>query len=239
VCPEATLADNVPASPSHIFLQGGIEHSETLPALPDQLKSGNPISALKDSVTQQGQKYYWYKAAPWMAGAWQTETVALSDRVPINKPNSALKTKHEFLQQIDLAVAKDDEGQFWNCQLMPRFSGPTLQGAINTYELIRLVESLNPEALKSHVIELATNPTGNLIEQVNQEEHINLYEKDGLARLRIEQSQVFFDASGKPYQKRRAVITAHKLGPFRQTSDLSVFENFVAFIKEKRSEGQH
>jgi hypothetical protein len=237
LCPALTFADEAP--PTHTFLQGGIEHSETLPALPDDLHTGKPITALQDSLAQRGQKYYWYKAAPWMAGTWQTESVALSDRVPMNKPNSPMRTKHEFLQQVDLAVVKDDQDQFWNCQSLPRFSGPTHQGAIDSFELTRSVQSINPEALKSHVIEVATNPSTKLIEQVNQEERINLYIDEGKEHLRIEQSEVFFDAKGKPYQKRRALITAHRVGSFKQTSDLTVFESFVAFIKEKRATGHH
>jgi len=167
-----------------------------------------------------------------MAGTWQTDAVSFSNRVPVDKPNEPLTGEHEFLQQVDLAVVKDEEGNYWNCQTIPRFSGPTHQGYIDTYELTRSVEALTPEALKSHVVEIATDPESHNIVEVNQEEHINIYVRHDPNHLRVEQSLMFFDRNGTAAQKRQALITAHRIGEFRQTSDVSIYQSFVNFMQE-------
>jgi hypothetical protein len=224
---------------SHTFLQGGIEHSVSLPPLPEEIQNGKPFAPVESSIKQQDQKYFWYKVAPWMAGTWQTETVAYSQRVPVEKPNDPLSAEHEFLQQIDLAVVKDNSGQYWNCQIMPHFSGPTHQGYIDTYELTRSVQALNPEALKSFVIEIATDPDTHKIVEVNQEEHINVYVQRDPNHLHVQQSLMFFDRTGAPAQRRQALITAHKVAEFRQTSDVSLYQSFVNFMQDEKAAGRH
>jgi len=238
--PAQAVEREAPANSSHTLLQGGVvEHSVTLPALPDEIRIGKPLAPVESSIKQQDQKYIWYKVAPWMAGTWQTETVSFSQRVPVEKPNDPLSAEHEFLQQIDLAVVRDDSGQYWNCQLVPHFSGPTHQGYIDSYELTRSVQALSPEALKSHVIELATDPNTQVIVEVNQEEHINVYMQKDPNHLRVEQSLMFFDRTGAAAQKRQALITARRVGEFRQTSDVSIYQSFVNFMQEEKAAGRH
>src|SRR5277367_643374 len=71
--PAQAVEREAPANSSHTLLQGGVvEHSVTLPALPDEIRIGKPLAPVESSIKQQDQKYIWYKVAPWMAGTWQT-----------------------------------------------------------------------------------------------------------------------------------------------------------------------
>jgi hypothetical protein len=238
-CNSAHAIDSEAPSKAAPLLHGGLEHSVTLPALPEEMQGGKPIAPVVSAIKQQEQKYYWYKVEPWMAGSWKTDKVAFSRRVSVDLPNEPIDEEHEFLQEIDLAVVKDSEGQYWNCQLLPRFSGPTHQGYIDTYELTRTIEPINLETLKSHVVELATNANDNNIVEVNQEEHINVYVKVDPNHLRVDQSLVFFDRYGTAGQKRQARITAHRVGEFRQTPDVSVYQSFVNFMQDQKAANRH
>jgi len=56
--PAFALESEAPNSSAPTLIHGGIEHSVTLPVLPDEIQNGKPFAPVESLIRQQDQKYY-------------------------------------------------------------------------------------------------------------------------------------------------------------------------------------
>lgn len=192
------------ANGKRILLQGGVEHSQSLPPLPNTLSVGSTFNQafLKAAPPIDG----WYWIPDWLAGDWRRdeETVVSSydyrTRNENNEPHTIAAT--EIAQ---FGVQRDRFGGVWHCRLAANGMADC-----GDYFSVALVQSQQPEVvsqdkviIKDVFTELHVNKETNAIIYAAQAESLTRYrpQRDGV--LDTKTSVKFFDQSGTALKGQR------------------------------------
>jgi hypothetical protein len=200
----ALAAPNGGANGKRVLLQGGVEHSQSLPPLPNALSVGSTFNRalLKGSPPIDG----WYWIPDWLAGDWRRdeETIVSSydyrTQDENNEPHTIVAT--EIAQ---FGVQRDRFGGIWHCRLAANGMADC-----GDYFSVALVQSQEPEVvsqdkviIKDVFTELHVNKETNAIIYAAQAESLTRYrpERDGVLNSKV--SVKFFDQSGMALKGQR------------------------------------
>jgi hypothetical protein len=107
---------SVPVFAAHAeTLQGGVAHSEYLPAMPQQSQPGSTFQGAQE----QASTVIWYQIPTWLAGTWQSDfitntvTQVYSTAAPKHRASGPMKHVSTF------GTLPDARGQIWHADLLP------------------------------------------------------------------------------------------------------------------------
>lgn len=96
-------------------LQGGIDHSEYLPAMPEQMQPGSAYYGAQ----RQAANVIWYPIPNWLAGTFQSDfitnqvTQVYSPAAPKHRASGRIKHVETF------GTLPDATGQIWHADILP------------------------------------------------------------------------------------------------------------------------
>jgi hypothetical protein len=96
-------------------LQGGVEHREYLPAMPQELQPGSAYQGTQSQPTS----VIWYQIPDWLAGTWQSDfitntvTQVYSQAAPKHRASGPMKHVSTF------GTLKDATGHIWHADVLP------------------------------------------------------------------------------------------------------------------------
>ncbi len=109
----------VPSSSGRVPLQGGVQHSDELRPLPQNLQTG----AIYDekSIPKTADDQGWYQIPDWLAGKWLREeetilsTYFFDSKVQQNEPRTIAER-----ELADFGFQRDKNGKVWHTELLQR-----------------------------------------------------------------------------------------------------------------------
>lgn len=196
----ASALSSTPATPpGKRILQGGIEHSQELPAIPAHLSVG---ATFDNRVLEQPLPLdHWYWIPEWLTGEWrrETETIVSSYSYQTHQENS----QPRLINAVEVAqfgVQRDRYGGVWHCRLAT--SGLADCGSYYSVALIQsqepLVVSPAKVVIRDRFIQLQVNKETRAIISATQSESITTHSPLAAGRLSTTVSVKFFDEEGMP-----------------------------------------
>lgn len=196
-------------------LQGGIEHSVQLPALPNYLQVGSIFNQALLNANPELKN--WYQIPNWLAGEWQREEETIvssydyATKQRTNEPKTivARETAHFGLQA-------DRAGGIWHCRIAA--GGVADCGSYYSVALLGLQEPLAVSdkrvVLRDLFTELHVAKETNVIMLSLQAESITSYRpvRDGLVKTNT--SVKFFEQNGTPKSMQKNLALTNRSAPF-------------------------
>lgn len=219
---------------SKTALQGGVQHSDELRPLPQNLQSG----AIYDerSIGKTADDVGWYQIPDWLAGKWlrDEETIVstyfFDSKVQQNEPRTIAER-----EIADFGFQRDKTGKIWHRRLAAK--GVSDCGS---YFAIAWVQSQEPlhvaddlVVIKDVFVELQVNKETNIILHSSQAESITRYRpvRDGLIKTLM--SVKVFKEDGTPYTIQKNAAFDKRMELFKITNvfkDQNLRKNFADFL---------
>jgi hypothetical protein len=221
------------------MLQGSVEHSVTLPPLPDNLRVG----AIFDQglLAPHPDVRHWYQIPPWLAGQWaRDEETILSayyydSHQRVNEPQTiAAKETTEFGLQVDKL------GDVWHCRIA---AGGVAD--CGSYYSIALVGSQQPVQVSDNEVvirdeftELHVNKETSVITLALQAESLTRFRpvKDGVVESKT--SVKFFEEDGSPKSIQRNLAYEKRTSGFSELNSYKGHDLRAEFREFLRSNGK-
>ncbi len=182
----------MPTTLGNEMLQGGVNISKELPAVPQQLKEGCVFR--EENLPPMGTSQTWFWIPRWSAGTWHRETQ--TDFLP-NGPHTELsRTVNE--QQRGHQV--DSRGDIWNHLSLPSKSTVESDEFIN-WQIATASESLvmnDSETLgRVRFVSIYVNKSDGRIAKVLQQEELRDARPDGSGGASVDVHKTIYDENGK------------------------------------------
>jgi hypothetical protein len=187
----------------HITLQGGVHHSQELPALPPSLITGATFDDKPLTAPPVVDDWYWIPN--WLAGDWRRdeETVVSSHSYETGEDNNQPHTM-AVTEKAQFGVQRDKFGGIWHCRLATAGVAD-----LGSYLSIALVQTQEPVVVsESKVVirdvftELHVIADTRVIIWSAQAESLTRYEPLPNGAIKTSTSIKFFDERGMPTIKQ-------------------------------------
>lgn len=216
-------------------LQGGIQHSDSLPSLPGNLQTG----AIYDekSIARTADDAGWYEIPDWLAGKWLREqetvlsTYFFDTGITQNEPRTIAER-----ELAEFGFQRDKLGHVWHRRLADKGVSD-----VGSYVAIAFVQTQEPLQVSNDMvtirdvfIELQVNKETHVIISSSQAESITRYRpmKDGVIKTNMSVKVFNEDGSPKTVQKNTAYdqrVEAFKSTDAHKGEDLR--KNFAEFLR--------
>jgi hypothetical protein len=225
----------VPNGAGKTPLQGGIQHSDELAPLPQNLQTGSIYD--EKSIAKTADEIGWYEIPDWLAGKWLREeetilsTYFFESKVQQNEPRTIAER-----EVADFGFQRDKLGHVWHCRLAAKGvsdCGSYLAIAfVQTQEPLHVADDL--VVIRDVFIEVQVNKETNVILHSSQAESITRYRpvRDGLIKTLM--SVKVFKEDGTPYTIQKNTAFDKRLQPFKITevfNGKNLHQNFVDFLR--------
>ena len=200
------------------MLQGGVSHSQELPALPKQFKVG---ATYQDEPQQQAKEDGWYWIPSWLAGDWRRdEETIVSEYDYMTGEGSHIPHTIMATELAQFGQQRDSQGGIWHCRLA---SGGLAD--CGSYFSVAQIQKQEPVSVtKDRVVikdvftELRVNKDTHAIIDSVQAESITEYfpMKEGV--LKVTSSVKIFDEQGIAKKLQNNVSTTVRTKPFLPTN---------------------
>lgn len=225
-----------------------IEHSDSLPPLPEHLKKGAIYRGTarfegRSRGTSTPSKF----AIPaWLAGTWQRTQSTEKSRIELPS-GKKVKTagSSEAKVQDKFGTYKDEKGNIWQV-FYPQFaSGEVDRGdmldhhTVSKYNLEAVDE--NTVCVEVQAYHIVVRKDKRQIVSSYQDEEINVYKRVGDGKLQTDSSVKVFDALGKPMLLTRSVSDEVKVQPFSAAVSQSTtqkVEQFQRYMQQFQNTGK-
>ncbi len=205
------------------LLEGKIEHSDSLPPVDPQWKTGATFDSARLPVTGAAS-VLWWRVPEWLAGTWHNigkiKRLSLKDIEHEEKSQgfNAIDIKYPDAEVI--GYQRDKEGFVWTCVPAP-YVGRTVQGDnIN----VSIIYSATPVDIsdKQVVIRflattLTVDRTKGKIITVSQRESLQTYKQIENGHLLVQASMKFFDENGAARFESKVLSQSAKHDVYRET----------------------
>ncbi len=205
-------------SSTKMMLQGGVSHSQELPALPKQFKIG---ATYQDEPQQQAKEDGWYWIPSWLAGDWRRdEETIVSEYDYMTGEGSHIPHTIMATELAQFGQQRDSQGGIWHCRLAS--AGLADCGSYFSVAHIQKQEpvavSKDRVVIKDVFTELRVNKDTHAIIDSVQAESITEYfpMKDGV--LKVTSSVKSFDEQGMAKKLQNNVSTTLRTKPFLPTN---------------------
>ena len=208
------------------MLQGGVIHSEIVPAVEPSLRAGATFN--EGNIQKIPKEEGWYWVPRWIAGSWHRETqTAYTENGPVTQRNRS--EKHFGMQQ-------DSNGEIWDYYHVP-IKQVAEGSAFTEYKVMRSYSILpagnGKFAMKSRSTCVRVDRNTNKIISSHTQEDINTFSPQGRGVIRSDCSMRLFDTNGKPKDSATGYYTCDMVQPFQPTNFLDgkdlrkSFKNFL------------
>jgi hypothetical protein len=207
-------------------LQGGVIHSEIVPAVEPTLRAGATFN--ESNIQKIPKEEGWYWVPRWIAGNWHREVqTAFTENGPVTQRNRS--EKHFGMQQ-------DSNGEIWDYYHVP--IKQVAEGANFTEYKVMRSYSILPAgngkfAMKSRSTCVRVDRNTNKIISSHTQEDINTFSPQGRGVIRSDCSMKIFDSNGRPKDAATGYYTCELVQPFQPTNYLDgkdlrqSFKNFL------------
>ena len=216
------------------MLQGGVEHSETLEPIPNNLKSGANFNF--NNLPPANTNLIWYQIPNWLGGEWQRKYVTIIDSTQpkVDPPGRKYaKQKNRYGAQVD------NNGDIWDCICLPRYrtiNNENQLANIQTYAT-KVIESNNEHVIKTaKAYEVYYDSYSNQIVKSLQYESITTITKINPKKIKINSSTKFYTDNGQPYAEDTRVSTYDKIDSYKPQNigpnGINLRSDFQAFLNK-------
>ncbi len=216
------------------MLQSGVEHSETLEPIPNNLKSGANFNF--NNLPPANTNLIWYQIPNWLGGEWQRKYVTIIDSTQpkVDPPGRKYaKQKNRYGAQVD------NNGDIWDCICLPRYrtiDNENQLANIQTYAT-KVIESNNEHVIKTaKAYEVYYDSYSNQIVKSLQYESITTITKINLKKIKINSSTKFYTDNGQPYAEDTRVSTYDKIDSYKPQNigpnGINLRSEFQAFLNK-------
>jgi hypothetical protein len=184
------------------MLQGGVEHSYSLPPVDKTLRSGANFD--ERAFTNVVPTNLWVAIPPWMAGTWETRTETQLEFADLTFPGLGTTNQPRMFTRQDnwiFGMQTDKYGQIWHFINVPSYRKVVLASTIeHRRELSKefLFVSKNRVMTRYRFLAVIANTETNKIQQVRQQETVMLYKPESQNVLRGFGSVKIFSQEGIP-----------------------------------------
>jgi hypothetical protein len=228
------------SKPGAVRLQGGTDHSEFLPPVPDEMKAGSQLDENSVAKASSNTSNDWYRVPKWLAGTWPRQSVILD----YDKDFKTGETHTNPVSQTDVSTSDygylpDSKGDVWDTA--QRFS--TIRSDYGKTNGISHVKSNKVLSASDNQITIESEGTltivdkkKNVILSTRQCEAIRTFSLLDDGGIRVESSQKDFDQDGHPLSLKRTEFTAHRSAPFdpsRGIADKPMVQLLAQFFMNK------
>jgi hypothetical protein len=218
----SSAGDQAPASPQTPTLKIRVEHSDSLPPLPENCKKG---AIYRGSSSQFGQRNRGSNAPvkfalpAWLAGTWQRTQSTEKSRVELPSGKKVKTTgRSEAKVQDKFGTYKDERGNIFQVYYPQFATGEVDRGdmldchTVSKYNLETVDE--NTVCVEVQAYHIVVRKDKRQIVHSYQDEEINVYKRVENGKLQTDSSVKVFDALGKPMLLTRSVSDEVKIAPF-------------------------
>lgn len=193
-------------------IQGGIDHSEYLPAMPDRMQPG---SAYYNSPNQD-TKVIWYPIPNWLAGTFQSDfitnqvTQVFSPAAPPHRASGPLRHVETF------GALPDASGQIWHADILPHVGyWEGAQQQVQTTVQKSCVQTNNEKVvLHIHNHSVYLSPDRSRVVYSNQVDGFKNITPIPGTSLAIYDDIEEYDSMGKPLDRYIATTQMRKIADF-------------------------
>ena len=202
------------------LLTGNVKHSESLPAIADELRPGKAYSdnlLIPPDAKFQGQ---WLYVPAWYAGTRHSEeTMILYRENFVTGEISSPMMRQGNRQDDTVGCQKDRNGGIWDFKEIPRIQHVE-SDRVNAVLYIKKVTPLfgteDKIVIRYDEISIELNKRTNKIVSVVQQEQINTVTSPSPGVLRADCSVKAFDEAGIPQRLEQSVIIEKIIRPYEQ-----------------------
>lgn len=236
---EGPVKPNVRPPRKELLLQGGVQHSESLPSFDERFRPGKTYLPL-EGIVEQRTTGLWYKIPPWMAAhIWHSETRTeyyWEDLVT----GQVRQRPYTITARADQSQGwqTDARGDIWQYSAVPfvtRTEGDD-DYTVHFVTLMEPVEVTDSRFIKrSRATQIEVAKKDNVIRKVEQDEQIHIFTPISDGVLRCEDSSKVFDMDGNPIRLEKAYEVQVRTQPYRPVETIrgmNVRENFYQYLKE-------
>ena len=225
-------------------LTGGVEHSDVLPAVPEDLRPGNVFKdsalkqeddAAKSSASFDNRRFAksdWYKVPSWLAGTWPRQTVVRYYRLDY-KTGAEDKTPvtHPDVTVSDFGYLPDSKGDIWDSVLrmdtVHSDFGPALgYSHISSNKIVNTLD--NQVMMETKGTLTVVNKRTNKIMSTHQVEAIRTFTLVHDGAIVEDSSQKDFDEDGHPLFLEKMRSASTRSAAFR--SDKGIADKHLVWL---------
>lgn len=210
------VALGLPAS-AQTMLQGGVEHTDTLPPVPPQYQPGNVFSG-RASQKQNVEWVQWFPIPSWFAGTWQKQGDERIDAIDMaTGSESRTPVWIQNVMSASYGYQTDNTGAIWHAVLLPftrdGVSGLDLdQRIVNGFKCLQ--SNQNQVTLLFRATVVSVNQQTGRIDRTYQSEEIITYTPINNNQLHTMSSARFFNQQGRPVLNTTSTSIANRTAPF-------------------------
>ncbi len=216
------------------FLSASIEHSEHLPPMPKQFRTGCIFKGESLKPQKDSLPLYWYKIPDWSAGTWScdSETIVESNnpKAVLNKP---LKLEYTYVN----GMQKDKKNNIW-MGFVPNLTS-TVEGQNSTIYFTETSKKFLYSKSDQYVVKTVARSIEvnkeNFITQSHQSEAIDIISKEGENQVKDSVSVTWFDSDGNVLYRDERFKISHRVEPFKpmdKFKDIDLVDSFKNFLTD-------
>jgi hypothetical protein len=212
------------AQKTRAVLQGGVEHSESLPSLDESLRPGEKFKedVLLSLGTSANNDWFWIP--PWYAGKRHTEDALIVYRYDFSTGATTTPMQRQLERQNSVSgYQQDRNGEVWDFKNVP-FIQHIDSGAVLAVLYIKsmkpLVVNRSQIVLKYDEISVTYEPKSHRIVDVVQQEQINTISPMPPDGLRADISTKSFTWDGQPQRAEQSVVFSKIVEPYHRIDSL-------------------
>jgi hypothetical protein len=205
-------------------LQGGVQHSEVLPQLIEDLRPGKVYSddiLLKSSTAAND---IWYHIPSWYAGVRHCEDEMIVYRYDYKTDKTTQPMQKQLNRQDSTGgYQKDRNNGIWDYKHLPMIQHveSDLVNAVLLVKSITPVKETDEQfVIKYEEVSISFDKRTNKIVRVVQQEQINTITSPEPGMLRVDASAKSFGWDGQPLRKEQSIIFSNVIKPFEQIDKL-------------------
>lgn len=226
---------------AQLKLEGKIEHSDSLPAVSTQWKTGAKFDSRKLPVTGSNS-VIWWRVPDWLAGSWRNAgKIKRLILKGVDEPQAAQGFESIDVKYPDTEVIgyqQDNQNKVWTCVPTP-YVGRTEQGDnINVSIIdsaIPLDSSDNQVVIKFLATTLTVDKNKNKILSVVQRESLQTYRLIEHGKVLVQASMKFFDEDGNPRYESKTLSQCRQQAVYKETPYLPTQGNEPTLIDMRKS----
>lgn len=217
---QSSTAEQTPASTPTLKIR--VEHSDSLPPLPENCKKGAIYRGATSQFVQRSRGTnapVKFAIPAWLAGTWQRTQSTEKSRVELPSGKKVKTTgRSEAKVQDKFGTFKDERDNIFQV-FYPQFAtGEVDRGdmldchTVSKYNLETVDE--NTVCVEVQAYHIVVRKDKRQIVHSYQDEEINVYKRVENGKLQTDSSVKVFDALGKPMLLTRSVSDEVKIAPF-------------------------
>ncbi len=222
-------------------LEGKIEHSDSLPPVSSQFKTGSKFDAGKLPSTGS-QSAFWWQVPAWLSGTWRNagkvKRLSLKDYQHAEASSGFSTVDVKYPDSEVIGYQEDSRGGIWTCVPTP-YVGRTEQAEHINISIIHAASPVSiteqEVVLKFLATTLIVDKSTGRIANVTQREALQTYKPIDANHVFIQASMKFFDEEGAARYESKVISQCKLQEAYKETPYLPVPNSTPTLIDLRKS----